>query len=327
MAGAVELGFNAVVEGFSRNSDEIGPTYGLLQLDIPKEAVAIITRRGTFSCDAYTWDFAHLYRTVGEPTVYTVRAKLSNIGCCDGQAVVNRRGAGDDFYLGVAGLIGSGKGTISKYIAHRFGLQHLVCSDVIREELAGEGLEPTRDNMQMMGERMRAEYGGDIVVKKLLERVVGGAVFDGVRTVAEASTIKKLGGDIVFVHCEEKERFERVSGRDARSWEELITESSAPSERGIMSIYDIFRPPVIDNSFSPEIANRSVDMLVGALLHRAEIQERTVHIDKPSVITMADGRVFVPEGAYWGGSDMLDVLSERVGVAKSILFGGAEAVA
>ncbi len=329
MAGAVKLGFNAVVEGVSRESDRVGPTYGLLQLDVPKGVSALRTRRGDFHLGAYTLDFLSLARCVGEPIAPIEYMRIQSIGCCEGEAVVRRVDMRDDYYLGLAGLPGAGKSRIAKYIAHRFGMRHLVCSDVIKEELAVEGITPTRESMQKKGEELRAAYGRDIVVKKLLGNAVGAAVFDGIRDLGEAVTIQRLGGDVIIVHCDEKVRYNRLDVRDGQQTRErLRCADSAPVERGVGLIYDVLRPRfVIDNTGHENPVNNRVELLVSALLHRAEIKEREVHIDRPSMVVMDDGRVFLPEDTHWGKEHMMEGLPARVGVARNILFGEHGAVA
>ncbi len=329
MGGAVELGFNAVVEGFSRDSGRVGPTYGLLQLDVPEGVSTLRTRRGNFYLGAYTLDFLGLARCVGEPTVYAESMRIRSIGCCEGEAVVRRVDMGDDYYLGLAGLPGAGKSRVAKYIAHRFGMNHLVCSDVIKEELRGEGIPITRESMQKKGEEMRAAYGRDIVVRKLLGKAVGASIFDGIRDLREAITIKELGGDVIIVQCDEKVRYGRLAARDGQqTWEKLRDADSAPAERGVGLIYDVLRPRfVIDNTYHEVPVNNQVELLVSALLHRAEISEREVHIDRPTMVVTDNGRVFLPEDTQWGKEHMMEGLPAGVGIARSILFGEHGAVA
>src|SRR3989344_1633263 len=102
--GAVSEGFNAVVEGVSRNSDRVGPAYGLVRLDVPNWATALNTRGRRFVCSAYTYDFMNLSPAPIDKDGYDSRPL--NIGCCEREAVVRRVDMKDNYYLGLAGPTG-----------------------------------------------------------------------------------------------------------------------------------------------------------------------------------------------------------------------------
>ncbi len=91
--------------------------------------------------------------------------------------------------IGFVGLPGSGKGEASK-IARQHGLAVVVMGDVIRQEAARQGLEPTDQNLGRIGNDLRAKGGPDAIAKKTLEWVTATGkdvvVVDGLRSKAEA---------------------------------------------------------------------------------------------------------------------------------------------
>ena len=91
--------------------------------------------------------------------------------------------------IGFVGLPGSGKGEASQ-IARQHGLAVVVMGDVIRQEAARQGLEPTDQNLGRIGNALRAAEGPDAVAKKTLERALATGndvvVVDGLRSQEEA---------------------------------------------------------------------------------------------------------------------------------------------
>lgn len=87
--------------------------------------------------------------------------------------------------IGFVGLPGSGKGEASQ-IARLQGLAVVVMGDVIRQEAARQGLEPTDQNLGRIGNALRAAEGPDIVAKKTFERAIATGkdvvVVDGLRS-------------------------------------------------------------------------------------------------------------------------------------------------
>ncbi len=91
--------------------------------------------------------------------------------------------------IGFVGLPGSGKGEASQ-IARQHGLAVVVMGDVIRQEAARQGLEPTDQNLGRTGNALRASDGPDAVAKRTFERAKASGkdvvVVDGLRSREEA---------------------------------------------------------------------------------------------------------------------------------------------
>jgi len=91
--------------------------------------------------------------------------------------------------IGFVGLPGSGKGEASQ-IARLLGFAVVVMGDIIRQEAARQGLEPTDQNLGIIGNALRAAEGPDVVAKKTFERALATGkdivVVDGLRSREEA---------------------------------------------------------------------------------------------------------------------------------------------
>jgi dCMP deaminase len=118
--------------------------------------------------------------------------------------------------IGVAGLNAAGKGEAVAFLEAR-SFYPLSLSDLIREELAREGLEPTRERMIERGHQLRERFGPAILAERALARLPGDRnhVIDSIRHPAEVETLRR-GGEFVLVWIETSAalRFERARQRN-----------------------------------------------------------------------------------------------------------------
>jgi len=117
--------------------------------------------------------------------------------------------------LGLVGPIASGKGTISEYLKSQ-GFKYFSLSNVVREETQNRGLEMTRENLQDVGNDLRENFGGSVLVDKLVDRIKKEdfVVIDGVRNPLEIQAIKNsLNGKIVNISAYKNRRVERYLER------------------------------------------------------------------------------------------------------------------
>jgi dCMP deaminase len=103
-------------------------------------------------------------------------------------------------YVALTGYMGTGKGVISEKLKAQ-GYKYISLSDMIREEADKRGLEHTRENLQDVGNELRANYGPSILGLRVREKIEGeeGAILgtgkwiiDGIRNPSEAKELKKL---------------------------------------------------------------------------------------------------------------------------------------
>jgi dCMP deaminase len=117
--------------------------------------------------------------------------------------------------IGVAGLNAAGKTEVVQFLERR-GFHSVSLSDVIREELRRDGLEPTREEMTARGRALRDRFGPAI----LAERVQVGLprdrnhVIDSIRHPAEVDALRQ-GGEFVllWVDAPAQTRYERLRRR------------------------------------------------------------------------------------------------------------------
>jgi len=138
--------------------------------------------------------------------------------------------------IAVVGMPGSGKGEFST-VAQKLGFPVVVMGDVIREEVAKQGLAPTDESMGIVAKRLRAEYGMAAIAHvciPVIQRQQGTVVLvDGVRGDAEVTEFSQAFPEFALVSIEAplETRFSRLSKRGRSDDLENIAELATRDER------------------------------------------------------------------------------------------------
>ncbi len=117
--------------------------------------------------------------------------------------------------IGLVGPIASGKGTISEFLVTK-GFKYFSLSDVVREETRKRGLVVNRTNLQDVGNELRKQFGGAVLVERISNQVKDNelVVIDGVRNPYEVKYIKEqLDGDILHISASKDNRLNRYIAR------------------------------------------------------------------------------------------------------------------
>ena len=115
--------------------------------------------------------------------------------------------------IGLTGTNGSGKGAAAEYFISK-GYAFYSLSDVIREELKKDGIEPTRDNLIRKGNELRAACGADFLARQVMEKVEDKAVIDSIRNPEEVRFLKsKINFILLAIDADVGLRYERVKKR------------------------------------------------------------------------------------------------------------------
>ena len=118
--------------------------------------------------------------------------------------------------IGLTGTIGSGKGTVTKYLKDK-GFVHYSSSKLLGELLEKEGKAKIRDNFSPLATSLQEKYPGGVVEKnyreKYLEEQPEHAVFEAIHRQSEARFIKSVGGVVWGVDADLQTRYQRVIER------------------------------------------------------------------------------------------------------------------
>lgn len=117
--------------------------------------------------------------------------------------------------IGVTGTFASGKDAVGEYLKDKKGFELFTISDIIREEIIKRKIEPNRDNLRQIGNKLRAEHGGQYFIKTILARAkTNKVVIAGVRQKEEALFFKEHPNAwLVGVDAPTKLRFQRLKKR------------------------------------------------------------------------------------------------------------------
>lgn len=133
--------------------------------------------------------------------------------------------------LGLTGPLCAGKGEIVEYLK-TLGFKSYSLSDVIREEAESKNIEKSRENMISLGNKLREQYGNDVLAKRIKTKLGGNnIVIDSIRNVAEIKELKKMPNFIlVGVESLEETRFARVLKRNRHGDPKTLAEFRAVTE-------------------------------------------------------------------------------------------------
>ncbi len=172
--------------------------------------------------------------------------------------------------VGVTGTIGSGKGEFCKILVSE-GFTKLAFGDVVRKEAVRRGIVESRENLQLLGFRLRQEDGVDVWSKRVAERIEQGKnyVVDGFRYPDQVNYFRERFGfdvgefQLVAIESLDDNRFDRLRKRgregDPRTWEEFwiqdrrdwvgYLEGTGQDVRGCFGVadYKVFNNGTLDN--------------------------------------------------------------------------------
>jgi dephospho-CoA kinase len=115
--------------------------------------------------------------------------------------------------VGLTGTNGAGKGEVAAYL-ERKDYAVLSLSDVLREELAAQGLPASRDNLIAAGNDLRSRFGPDILARRTMAKVRGPTVIDSIRNPHEVEYLRRQEGFVLIaVDAPIELRFARTKAR------------------------------------------------------------------------------------------------------------------
>jgi len=134
--------------------------------------------------------------------------------------------------MGITGRIASGKGIVRAYFEEK-GFKYASVSPVVRAEAEKRGIPLERSKLQDLGNEVRAEEGGGVWMRRLIEEMDldENQIIDGIRNPGEVVELrklylKKLAFYLFSVDAPQLIRYQRMLGRerpsDPKTWEEFL---------------------------------------------------------------------------------------------------------
>ena len=152
--------------------------------------------------------------------------------------------------LALAGEMGCGKGTLTKYLVAKHGAEIYRFSNPLRDILDRMHREKSRDNMQQLSTALRQAFGDDalseIILADVGQSTASFIVIDGVRRESDIKYLSNLQGfKLVYIDADISTRYTRVTFRGenasdtTKTIEEFIRETEAEPEARIRGLKEI----------------------------------------------------------------------------------------
>ncbi len=178
------------------------------------------------------------------------------------------------------GLARSGKTFASQYLKSK-GFDILTFSDILVEECKKRGIEPTKENLSILGDTLRKELGmgalGRLILKKIRSEKV---VLDGARSVEEIDEIRKKfpNAKLIHIDADPEVRYSRRNEKDPRTKKEFFARDERDiKNKGLGKVIEMADIRV-DNNGTPEEFKKKLDELVKDLEDEEEYSKYGVKI-------------------------------------------------
>jgi dephospho-CoA kinase len=168
----------------------------------------------------------------------------------------------------IAGLIGSGKDVVAKYIEDRYGYFLIDYATKLRELCRKEGMEVTRDNLQML----RLKYGNTFLAEAVVEEIKKSSstkiILSPMRRSEDFLIPKKEFPEckLIVIAASDVIRYERLRARERENDPKTIEEFRRQESREF-EIFDLnktfsYADYVIENEGTMETLKNRVDKLM-----------------------------------------------------------------
>ena len=137
--------------------------------------------------------------------------------------------------IGITGTLGSGKGTVVQYLKDKYGFRHYSARAFISEEVSRRNLPDIRDNLRLVANELRTNFGSSYVAEQLYGRALKdgkNSVIESLRSTGEITALrtKPQSFFLLAVDADSKIRYDRIflrkSSTDAVSFEKFLQDES-----------------------------------------------------------------------------------------------------
>jgi 8-oxo-dGTP diphosphatase len=119
--------------------------------------------------------------------------------------------------IGIAGTLGSGKGTVVDYLVKKKGFKHYYSTDLLIEILEERGEVVDRDGMNRVANELRASDPSGVPAKTyakyMAEDGKSDVILEALHSVPEVNFVKSVGGVVLGVTADPDIRYERITSR------------------------------------------------------------------------------------------------------------------
>lgn len=118
--------------------------------------------------------------------------------------------------VGITGTLGAGKGATVEFLQQKYQFLHYSVRGFLSKILEEQSIEITRDSLTEMGNKLRAQYGGDYIIQQMLEdaqKEVFPVVIESIRSKTEVDLLLQNGIPLIAIDADQPLRYERILQR------------------------------------------------------------------------------------------------------------------
>jgi len=123
--------------------------------------------------------------------------------------------------IGITGTLGSGKGTIVKYLIRKREYTHFSVREFLLKEIKKRNLPENRDSMVMVANKLRKQNSPSYITDQLYEQSLKhnkDAIIESIRTPGEVESLRIKGEFYLFaVDADPRIRYERIKLRNSET--------------------------------------------------------------------------------------------------------------
>ena len=192
--------------------------------------------------------------------------------------------------LGLAGEMGSGKGTVAEYLVKKYNGKAHRFSTMLRDILDRLYLPQSRENMQKLSTELRVTFGEDLLANVMSDDAKKDGndlvVIDGIRRVADIKYLKEIPHfKLIYVEADIEKRYERIHGRGEnaddlnKTFEQFQRDQTDESESQIKELKGV-TDFLIDNNGDFEKLYKQIEDIVKGLEMKEWNESEGLHIRK-----------------------------------------------
>lgn len=174
----------------------------------------------------------------------------------------------NEMIIGITGLARSGKDAAARLFIQK-GFTQINMSDILKEELLKKNIEPTKENMSLLGDELRKLHGKDIIIKMLVNKLKGREkiVITGIRSPEEAAFLKQQVKNfcLLAIGAKESIRFSRRTAEDPQTEQEFFSRDQRDIKNKGLDKVIASAEITTENNASLEELNKKLESFLSAL--------------------------------------------------------------
>lgn len=143
--------------------------------------------------------------------------------------------------IGLVGETGSGKDTVAKYLAEKYGATLMRFADPLKDTLKIYFDKFSKEDQQWLAMEFRGRFGNDVLGRALRKKVEDGSgliSINGLRMPEDYDFVKSFAPSfVIYITADQKLRWERVFGRGEKTDDKVSFEKFQEIERAETEVH------------------------------------------------------------------------------------------